>query len=106
MKLDVDDPRPTYVQLADLLRHGIAAGEYPDGTKVPSVRAFAAEHQVAPATAAKAIDVLRREGLIVSRPGHGTLVRNSKDARIPTVQDQLDDLRRRVAALERRRAST
>ncbi|MGH3814273.1 MAG: GntR family transcriptional regulator [Pseudonocardiaceae bacterium] len=103
MALDLDDPRPTYLQLADRLRRAVAEGEYQHGDRLPAVRTLAQEFGVATATAAKAVDVLRREGIVVSRPGLGTVVRDpAAAAAAPTVQEQLDDLRRRVEALEAR----
>jgi DNA-binding GntR family transcriptional regulator len=100
--LDLDDPRPAYLQLADQLRRAVAAGQYGVGERLPTVRALAQEYGVANATAARSIDVLQREGIVVSRPGIGTLVRDAAAAATPTLQDQIDDLRRRVEAIEAR----
>ena len=57
---------------------------------------------MATATAAKALDVLKREGIIMGRTGVGTVVRESPAPRSESLQDQMDDLRRRVEALERK----
>lgn len=99
MALDLDDPRPTYLQLADVLRADVASGRYAIGDRLPAVRTLAIDFKVSNATAARAMNVLQEDGVVVSRPGLGTVVRKAPDA-TPTVQDQIDDLRRRVEALE------
>jgi GntR family transcriptional regulator len=102
MPFDLDDPRPSYVQLADALRRAIADGTYAVGDRLPSVRKLAEEHGVANATASKAVEVLQREGLVSSRAGLGTVVREHSAASPAPLQEQVDDLQRRVKALEER----
>jgi len=65
---------PVYVQLADLLRAGIASGEYPAGRPLPSAKTLSQRYGVAIGTAIKAFDVLRSEGLIRTVPGRGVWV--------------------------------
>jgi GntR family transcriptional regulator len=101
MSLDMNDPRPSYVQLAAQLRAAIVDGTYPIGSRLPSVRALAEEYGVAGATASKAMDVLKAEGVAIGRTGIGTVVRAVPDeAGGESLQEQVDDLRRRVEALE------
>jgi len=104
MAVDIEDPRPSYVQVADQLRQAIASGTYAAGSLLPGVRTLAKTYVVAPATAAKAVDLLKAEGLVVARPGLGTVVRDEavRTTSEPTmsVQGQIDELRRRVEALE------
>lgn len=67
-----DSPVPLHEQLADELRRKIA-----DGTitgRVPSILSLSQEHGVAHNTAAKALDTLRREGLIRAVRGKGFYV--------------------------------
>ncbi|MFB9691332.1 GntR family transcriptional regulator [Amycolatopsis plumensis] len=63
-----------YVAIADELRERIARGELPPGARVPSTRRLAAEHGVALATAAKALERLSQEGLVRAEPRSGTVV--------------------------------
>jgi len=63
-----------YVAIADELRERIARGELPPGARVPSTRRLAADHGVALATAAKALDRLSQEGLVRAEPRSGTVV--------------------------------
>lgn len=75
--LIVVDPlagRPAYQQLADILREGIASGQYPPRTPLPSAKTLSQEHGIAVGTVMKAFDVLRAEGLIRTVPGRGMWV--------------------------------
>lgn len=65
---------PIYVQIADQLRDRITRGELRPGDEIPSERQVAAEWEVSRPTATKALDTLRREGLVVGRQGSGTYV--------------------------------
>ncbi|GEL26703.1 GntR family transcriptional regulator [Pseudonocardia sulfidoxydans NBRC 16205] len=56
------------------LRARIRSGELPPGARVPSTREIVRRHGVAMATATKVITALRQEGLVVARPGVGTVV--------------------------------
>jgi GntR family transcriptional regulator len=61
-------------RIAALLRSRIESGDLRPGDQLPPVSALATEHHVSTATVAKAIKVLRDEGLVVSRHGWGTFV--------------------------------
>lgn len=65
---------PPYVRIAAELSRRITDRELAPGDKVPSTRQVAQEFGVALATAAKALDVLRAEGLVITRPRSGTVV--------------------------------
>ncbi|WP_030154685.1 GntR family transcriptional regulator [Glycomyces sp. NRRL B-16210] len=65
---------PPYARIAAELRRRIADRELAPGDKVPSTRRVAQEFGVALATATKALDVLRAEGLVITRPRSGTVV--------------------------------
>lgn len=86
--------------LAETIRAAIADGTYAVGDRVPTIRQLAEEHGVAYATASKAVEMLRNEGLVESRPGRGTVVRSGGATSLAPVQAQLDELRSRVEALE------
>lgn len=100
MKVDANDPRPPYAQIADALREEIRSAELAPGQRLPSGRSLADEYGVAPMTIQKAIDTLRAEGLVNSYRGRGTFVRGGK-----TVSDyptDLEDLKAAVEQLARR----
>ncbi|MFE7801520.1 GntR family transcriptional regulator [Nocardia sp. NPDC057440] len=65
---------PPYVRIAAELTRRITERKLSAGDKVPSTRQVAQEFGVALATATKALDVLRSEGLVITRPRSGTVV--------------------------------
>ncbi len=60
------------MQLAALLRGQIKSGELTG--RVPSVKTLSQEHGVSHITAEKALDALKREGLVRTAIGKGTYV--------------------------------
>lgn len=70
-----DDPRPSYVQVADNLRQAIDAGEYLPGQRLPSGRDLAKRFGVALNTAQHAVELLKTEGILESHPPRGVFVR-------------------------------
>ncbi|WP_051028884.1 GntR family transcriptional regulator [Nocardia takedensis] len=73
--IDPDDPRPASQQIANLLRAAILTRKFAPGEKLPSGPQLVERFGVAKATAEAAIRALREEGLVVTRPGSGTYVR-------------------------------
>lgn len=56
------------------IRRRIASGELKPGDRVPSTRQITRQWGVAMATATRVLTTLRQEGLVVARPGIGTVV--------------------------------
>lgn len=75
MPLDPNDPHPPYLQVANALRAAIVARKLQPGEKLPSNAELATHYEVAKMTITQAIRVLREEGLVISRSGSGTFVR-------------------------------
>jgi DNA-binding GntR family transcriptional regulator len=67
-----------YLQIASFLRDQIVRGDLPPGAEVPSERQIALEWKVSRPTATRALQVLRYQGLVESRQGAGTYVRDIK----------------------------
>ncbi|MFO1150652.1 MAG: GntR family transcriptional regulator [Alsobacter sp.] len=65
---------PLSVQLKGLIEYGIACGELPPGTRLPSVRELAEAGGIAPMTAVGVYKELQHSGLIMARQGAGTYV--------------------------------
>jgi DNA-binding GntR family transcriptional regulator len=63
-----------YVQIIEHYRREIAAGRLADGDKLPSGREIAARFGVSIATAAKVATGLQALGLVIARPGAGTVI--------------------------------
>lgn len=68
---------PKYHRVADALRALIQAGELRAGDRLPAETAIATEYATSVPTVRQAMAVLRSEGLIESRQGVGTFVRDS-----------------------------
>ncbi|MGI8310475.1 GntR family transcriptional regulator [Saccharopolyspora hattusasensis] len=102
-KLDPDDPRPPYRQIADQLQAAIDSGELGPGQQLPALSALTSEYGVSLGTAKSALAVLRDAGLIVSRQGKGSYVRTRRDkSRIEVDASDLEAMRRELAELRNR----
>src|SRR5579875_84007 len=77
--LDRDLPIPVSAQLKGQIEYGIAAGALKPGEQLPSVRDLAAAEGVAHVTVSHVYRALKRDGLIVVRPGTGTYVAGGLD---------------------------
>lgn len=66
---------PPYLRIAAAIRHRIETGALRPGDRVPSTRQVVRDFGVAMATATRALAVLRDQGVVVTRPGSGTVVR-------------------------------
>lgn len=75
MSLDPNDDRPPYLQVNSVLRAEILTKKFEPGTQLPSGPELAKRFGVARGTVTRAIDMLRDEGLIVTRKGSGSYVR-------------------------------
>lgn len=67
-----------YHQIADAIRSQIREGVLPIGSKLPAETAIAEDHNTSVPTVRQAMGVLRAEGLIESRQGIGTFVRETR----------------------------
>jgi GntR family transcriptional regulator len=65
---------PVYLRLRELIVAAIIEGTYPEGSLLPSVRAFAAEHGANPLTVAKAYQQLQNDALVEVQRGVGMFV--------------------------------
>jgi DNA-binding transcriptional regulator YhcF (GntR family) len=91
--LDPDDPRPPFQQVAAILKAAIVTGSYEPGDRLPSYTELAATYGVAVMTAQKAVGLLRDEGLVVSRQGKGSFVRQRTERSVglrPHVEAMFD----------------
>ncbi|SEF09200.1 transcriptional regulator, GntR family [Rhizobiales bacterium GAS191] len=89
---------PIRQQLKGMIEYGIACGELVAGETLPSVRELAMRIGVAPMTVSQVYRELKNQGLIETRPGSGTLVADSSQARLATRSGALA-LHRRIDAV-------
>jgi DNA-binding transcriptional regulator YhcF (GntR family) len=71
--IDPESAVPPYEQVALIMRDEIAQGTLTG--RVPSIHTIALHHRVSHRTAARALSILRGEGMIVNVPGKGHFVR-------------------------------
>ena len=74
MEFTINDKSPVhpYLQLADQLREAIASGQITD--VLPSLTELCESSGLSMRTVQRAVDVLKKEGVIYSVPGRGTFV--------------------------------
>jgi GntR family transcriptional regulator len=73
--IDPSSDRPLFRQLADELRSEIRNGKRARGGKLPTESEFQAEYGVSRTTVRGALRLLETEGLVVTRKGYGSYVR-------------------------------
>ena len=78
--IDPESAVPPFEQVRAQLAHRIANGTLPVGTKLPTVRALAADLSLATNTVARAYRELETAGMIETRGRAGTFVAASGDA--------------------------
>jgi GntR family transcriptional regulator len=67
-------PEPIFRQLVGQVRRRVAAGQWPAGTEMPSVRELALALALNPMTVSKAFSILESEGVLVRRRGLSMVV--------------------------------
>ena len=88
MRWNIRSDAPVYSQLVEHIRLAIISGEFPLGSRLPSVRELASEAGVNPNTMQRAFAELEREGLVLTQRTAGRTV--TEDAlRIETVKRRL-----------------
>ena len=99
-RMPSDPPRHRYIEIADDLRRKIADGTYQG--RLPTLPELTVQYGVAQGTVRDAVKVLADEGIVETMRPKGTFIRALPGAPLPPVQEQIDDLRRRVEQLEAR----
>jgi GntR family transcriptional regulator len=75
--VDSSSPTPIYAQLERSIRGAIATGELEPGAQLPTVRQLAVDLSVNANTVARVYAQLERDGMLETRRGVGTFVRES-----------------------------
>jgi GntR family transcriptional regulator len=93
------DPAPMYQQLMDQICQRIVAGDWPAGHELPSIRSLAVSVPVSVITVKRAYLELERQGVIVTRPGRGSLVASGADLALRLKREELEEHLKAVAGL-------
>ncbi len=74
MEWIIKTDRPVYIQLMEQIQQRVLCGEYPLGSRLPSVRDLASEAEVNPNTMQKALMELERTGLVYAKRTSGRFI--------------------------------
>ena len=74
MRWNIRSDAPVYSQLVEHIKLAIISGEFPLGSRLPSVRELAAEAGVNPNTMQRAFAELERDGLVLTQRTAGRTV--------------------------------
>lgn len=74
MKIQFEDERPIFVQIAKQIEDGILAGAFPEETQIPSTTEISVNYKINPATALKGINLLVDGGIVYKKRGLGMFV--------------------------------
>jgi GntR family transcriptional regulator len=89
--LDSRSGVPTYLQLAQQVRHAVQLGILGPGDQLPTVKEVVSGLAINPNTVLKAYGVLESDGIAEGRRGQGTFVKSSAPA---PLGDDIGKLRR------------
>ncbi len=78
----MDEGRPIFLQVAELLENSIVDGSLREEDQVPSTNELAAFHRINPATAAKGVNQLVAEGILHKKRGIGMFVSTGARAKL------------------------
>lgn len=78
----IEEGKPIFLQIADLIENDILEGRLDEGSKAPSTNEFAAFLRINPATAAKGVNRLVEEGILVKQRGIGMFVTANARAKL------------------------
>lgn len=78
----IDDSRPIFLQIAEMIENDIVSGVIEEESQVPSTNEFAAYHRINPATAAKGVNRLVDSGILYKKRGIGMFVASGARAQL------------------------
>ncbi|AFM41956.1 putative transcriptional regulator [Desulfosporosinus acidiphilus SJ4] len=101
--LNPDSRIPIYIQLKEAIKLAIATGKFLPGSQLPTVRQLAVQLKINANTVSRVYLELESEGVLASRQGKGTFVKERPEIdtnmKENTLNDLLDDLIIKVSAL-------
>src|SRR5579884_2147467 len=98
VRLESNDPRPLYVQIADQIVEAIESDRLRAGDRLPAMRDLARELDCALVTVSQAYELLTARGRTTSRVGKGTFVAQAPAAAEPFARRWEPDLGRLARA--------
>ena len=95
---------PVYEQVVYAVRRAVVTGQLRAGDAFPSVRDLSQALKINPNTAHRIVALLVDEGLLIVRPGVGTLVSDPARADAPARRAVLEDEAERLVVNAKRKA--
>lgn len=74
MVTKLNDEKPIFLQIAEMLENAIFSGAYAEEEQIPSITELSVAHKINPATALKGINLLVDQDLIYKKRGLGMFV--------------------------------
>jgi len=74
LKIDFEDERPIFLQIAEQIEDGILSGAFQEETQIPSTTEISVNYKINPATALKGINLLVDGGIVYKKRGLGMFV--------------------------------
>ena len=74
LKIDFEDERPIFLQIAEQIEDGILSGAFSEETQIPSTTEISVNYKINPATALKGINLLVDDGIVYKKRGLGMFV--------------------------------
>ncbi|WP_422771564.1 GntR family transcriptional regulator [Plantactinospora sp. WMMC1484] len=78
----MDDGRPIFLQIAEMIENSIIDGTLVEEGQVPSTNELAAFHRINPATAGKGVNQLVDDGILYKKRGIGMFVATGARAKL------------------------
>ena len=95
IQINFKSGKPVYLQVVDQVKAAVASGTLRAGEALPGIRPLAESLRVNRNTIAKAYSELENQGVIVTAPGKGCVVRDGvspyrKDVRLDLLKQEID----------------
>ena len=74
MKLNFDDEKPVFLQIAEGIEDAILTGVFQEESQIPSTTEISVTYKINPATALKGINLLVDAGIVYKKRGVGLFV--------------------------------
>lgn len=92
----IEEGKPIFVQIAELIENDIIDGVLAEESQVPSTNEFAAFHRINPATAGKGVNRLVEDGILYKKRGIGMFV--APGARQRLIEIRTEEFREKFVA--------
>ena len=88
MKLNFDDEKPVFLQIAEGMEDAILTGVFQEESQIPSTTELSVTYKINPATALKGINLLVDAGIVYKKRGVGMFV---SEGAVPQLRQKRKD---------------